>query len=329
MIIEQSVLHIFDFLTENNIFSDNPIDLSDPSIYDFIAKHIKNTINSTNAEQGIVSRDSTFAIMYSERVDFIDFSKRIANEILRLLSMSNSRNSFDLLLTKYNDNDVDYISFIFLKHKPSFTRMVETNELGISNQIIKHSSIFVSSNQKVDNFAIVNMSDFTVRFLEEKIDINAEPSPLFSKNLFSCVKTTKPTKEILKKVDKIVEEVALAYEVNPVVALTNAKNYVNEKLESNEEIITDKLSEDIFPESLEMQEKFTSLAKEKEIPVKIEVDKKVASKVIKNQKIKTDTGIEVIFPAEYSQNHDFIEFINNPDGTISIQIKNIAKISNK
>ena len=207
--------------------------------------------------------------------------------------------------------------------------MVETNELGISNQIIKHSSIFVSSNQKVDNFAIVNMSDFTVRFLEEKIDINAEPSPLFSKNLFSCVKTTKPTKEILKKVDKIVEEVALAYEVNPVVALTNAKNYVNEKLESNEEIITDKLSEDIFPESLEMQEKFTSLAKEKEIPVKIEVDKKVASKVIKNQKIKTDTGIEVIFPAEYSQNHDFIEFINNPDGTISIQIKNIAKISNK
>ena len=46
----------------------------------------------------------------------------------------------------------------------------------------------------------------------------------------------------------------------------------------------------------------------------------------RSQKIKTDTGIEITFPAEYAGNDDFIEFINQPDGTISIAVKNIGKI---
>ena len=59
------------------------------------------------------------------------------------------------------------------------------------------------------------------------------------------------------------------------------------------------------------------------------MDKEFVIKTGKNHKIKTDTGIEVSFPADYFKNKDFIEFINNPDGTISIQLRNIGKIINK
>ena len=48
-----------------------------------------------------------------------------------------------------------------------------------------------------------------------------------------------------------------------------------------------------------------------------------------NVKIVTDIGVEVIFPAEYYQNNEYIEFINNDDGTISIQINNIGEVINK
>ena len=49
----------------------------------------------------------------------------------------------------------------------------------------------------------------------------------------------------------------------------------------------------------------------------------------RSHKIKTDTGIEITFPSEYIENTDFIRFINNPDGTLSIELKNIGKIVNK
>ena len=40
-------------------------------------------------------------------------------------------------------------------------------------------------------------------------------------------------------------------------------------------------------------------------------------------KIKTDNGIELSVPTDVYKNKDAIEFINNPDGTISILITNV------
>ena len=49
----------------------------------------------------------------------------------------------------------------------------------------------------------------------------------------------------------------------------------------------------------------------------------------RNHKIRTDTGIEITFPTEYSHNPDFIEFVSMPNGMISIELKNIGNIENR
>ncbi len=46
-------------------------------------------------------------------------------------------------------------------------------------------------------------------------------------------------------------------------------------------------------------------------------------------KIRTDTGIDITFPAEYGKNPDFLEFESNLDGTLSIRIKNVGAIENR
>ena len=43
----------------------------------------------------------------------------------------------------------------------------------------------------------------------------------------------------------------------------------------------------------------------------------------------TDTGIEIKIPMEQYNSTDSIEFITNPDGTISVLIKNIGKITSR
>ena len=50
---------------------------------------------------------------------------------------------------------------------------------------------------------------------------------------------------------------------------------------------------------------------------------------VRNHKIRTDTGIEISFPAEMGSNSEYIEFVNEPNGLISIELKNIGSIENR
>ncbi|MCZ1331056.1 nucleoid-associated protein, partial [Enterococcus faecium] len=40
-------------------------------------------------------------------------------------------------------------------------------------------------------------------------------------------------------------------------------------------------------------------------------------------------GIELIVPVDVYRNPDLIEFVNNPDGTISVMIKNVDEVLNR
>lgn len=53
------------------------------------------------------------------------------------------------------------------------------------------------------------------------------------------------------------------------------------------------------------------------------------TKKFEKQYLKTDTGIEINIPMEQYQDANQVEFITNPDGTISVLIKNINQISTR
>ena len=89
------------------------------------------------------------------------------------------------------------------------------------------------------------------------------------------------------------------------------------------------MADSVFASSDVLKREFVEEAKKAGIPEKVYINRDLALKSTKSHKIKTDTGIEISFPADYTSNSDYIEFINNPDGTISIELKNIGKIVNK
>ncbi|MED9788137.1 MAG: nucleoid-associated protein, partial [Latilactobacillus curvatus] len=44
------------------------------------------------------------------------------------------------------------------------------------------------------------------------------------------------------------------------------------------------------------------------------------------QKLKLSNGIELIVPIDVYQNPNLFEFINHPDGTMSVEIKNVEEV---
>ena len=78
-----------------------------------------------------------------------------------------------------------------------------------------------------------------------------------------------------------------------------------------------------------MKEAFAEKIREAGMPAEISVENPKVVKSMRSHKLKTDTGIEIKIPTEYLQDNRYVEFINNPDGTISIALKHIGKIVNR
>jgi hypothetical protein len=57
--------------------------------------------------------------------------------------------------------------------------------------------------------------------------------------------------------------------------------------------------------------------------------KEISEKKYGKQKLKLSNGIELIVPLDVYRNPDLIEFVNNPDGTISVTIKNVDEMINR
>ena len=139
----------------------------------------------------------------------------------------------------------------------------------------------------------------------------------------------KSSEEVLKTLTKITEQVAEEHEENPALMVSRVKNYLRQTTESSPSVTTEDLSSHVFSESEELKTAFEKRAEEEEIPEEVVLPKTAAVRKLKNQRIRTDTGIELTFPTEYFSSPDFIEFTNHPDGTISIELKHIGKITNR
>ena len=76
----------------------------------------------------------------------------------------------------------------------------------------------------------------------------------------------------------------------------------------------------------ELTEKLEKYHLEKEV---IRPKSENTIKKFQKQHLTTDTGIEITIPMEEYKNPDRVEFLTNPDGTVSVLIKNIGRLRTK
>ena len=105
---------------------------------------------------------------------------------------------------------------------------------------------------------------------------------------------------------------------------------MKKEIQESGSLNVEKISEKIYGDTPEIQEEFDAKM-EKYHMNKAEVTPKsqATTKRFEKQYLKTDTGIEINIPMEQYQDASQVEFITNPDGTISVLIKNINRISTR
>ena len=306
--LKRAIVHILDANSGVSVYSEEELDVTDASINSFITKHIEKVFEDASMRNAEFSENSGFKYHLAEYIKdenyFITMSKFIAQRVYEGVTQS--------------DNKIGY------------THQVLQDDGKVKNQIINHYAILPTTSQKIAECAFIFEDDFSIKYLGKKRKIDGETTDLIADVLLECIYDIS-SRESVNAVCKIAKKVTEENGGDTIETLSKMKEYITENIEEGETefIDTEQVADKIFDGKPGMKSEFIDKIEKANVPQKVEVNSYVTKKLASNVKIVTDIGVEVIFPAEYYQNNEYIEFINNDDGTISIQINNIGEVINK
>ena len=170
-----------------------------------------------------------------------------------------------------------------------------------------------------------------LKVIEKKYDVNGVKTNYFSQLFLQCHGSLSP-KSKLAIVAKAVDDVQKKFyhESEQFEVQMETKSIINQALEEDGGFAVPVLIDKIFKEQEEMKEQvIEKLDKYHLTETEVEPQNPATTRKYGKQNLITDTGIEIRIPMEQYQNKDKVDFITNPDGTISVLIKNVGSIISK
>lgn len=331
--IKQVIVHILDGTVGMAVLSDTLVDFSS-EFAEFLREHIFKIVSGDDCKYcEFYKNESEIYQMLSSYEDenFIEVSKRIAEQLYDIMNSNIDIPSADLMVVRFKAADEEYLALLKMNFKTSYTHRTVPEEAGNRNEIVRYKAVLPSETQRLSEAAIINLKDFKVTLLEKKYEVNGEKTNYFSFLFLKCASHLSH-KTKLSLVTKAVENVQKEHygEENQFEAHMRAKSIIQEELNEKGGFQVEELADKIFEEEPELKAAFQDKI-EKYDMVKEEIMPQSETTVRKYQKqhLLTDTGIEIKIPMEQYKNPKSVEFITNEDGTISVLIKNIGHLQAK
>lgn len=332
--LKRAIMHILDGNSGVSVYSEEELDISDASINSFITKHIEKIFEDASMRTGEFADNSGLKYHISEyKKDedyFIKMSQFIAQRVYEGVTQSEKPDSSDLVVCDCIINERPIIAILKCENKIGYTHQVLQDDGKVKNQIINHYAILPTTSQKISECAFIFTDDFSIKYLGKKRKIDGESTDLIADVLLECIYDISP-RESVNAVCKIAKKVTEENGGDSIETMSKMKEYITESVEKGETefVDTKEVAEKIFDGKPGMRDEFIEKIEKANVPERVEINSYVTKKLSSNIKITTDIGVEIVFPAEYYQNSEYVEFINNDDGKISIQINNIGEIINK
>ena len=334
MNINHAILHIFDAQSAVTIFSEQELELDTRAVKSFVTKHLKRSRNAADNHPGSFTQESAFAAelkryFFGERT-FIDLSQQIAEFLCEQLSHAEKPSSADILVADFEDDEeTRWFAILIMESRMAFMHEVANDAGTVAAKIARHHAILPAPTQKIASYALVRSRDLAVLYQDKPHTIMGADTQLIVDGLLQCTTGTS-AKEVIDTVTRAVAEAAEEHGANAAVALAATKAAMVEQVEVDEELPPWDIVDEVFAEEPALQATVRQKLEEEHVPERVSVERAHAERPsVRSQKIRTDTGIEITFPVEMSKNSEYIAFKNEPNGLISIELKNIGAIESR
>lgn len=331
IIIRNAIVHILDSTIGMPVFSDQFLELG-PDLNDFLRGHIYKIAVSDdkkncrfNDEEGFL-----FKCMKSFTEDnMISASQEIAGNLYTIMNQNITIPPGDFFAVTYQTGSSLYLALLKMNYKETYIHYAYSQEGMNYNDIIKQKVTLPSEGARLSEAVLINLQDFTLELVERKYDINGVKANYLSTLFLQC-DTELSQKSKLNIITKAVEQVQEKYFGNDFDKAMEIKSVIHEEYTNQGTISAESVGEKLFGEQAEIKEEFSEKLKKYNLETEeVKPVNKQTTKKFEKQYLTTDTGIEINIPMDQYNDKNNVEFINNPDGTISVLIKNISSITSK
>lgn len=331
MIIKTGIIHILDSSVGVPVLSDCPIDLAS-DLSDFLKAHIEKFTESDDLKPCRFSETSEIKglLQACTPENFVETSKSLSEALYDIMTANIDIPAADIAIVVFSCKGEDYLAFLKMNYKTSYTHTTRDKEGRNSNDIILQRALLPALGQKLSEAFVVNLSSGDLLLTEKKYEVNGEKRFYFSELYLECLAPLSQ-KSKLDLMTRAVEQVNKKYYgEDDAKRKMEIKHVIYQELEDEGAIKVEDIKQKVFPDSPEMQSELDEKLEKYQLSYEV-VEPKHDETVRKFQKqrLTTDTGIEITIPMEEYQNPDRVEFITNEDGTISVLIKHIGQLSSR
>lgn len=332
--INKSILHVLDTNASIPVLSDALLNMNQ-TVSEFIEKHVNKSVKDPGVKRTSFRVGSPFKRRIQNYQSNPHELVRISSEISQLFFDYMVENieipSADLLFVDFHLNHENFLGILKFNYKQGYIHYVNTDNQSI-NDIILQQCVLPSGGQKLDEFILINLTNSTMEEIllkEKKYLINNEKEFYISSQLLLC-EPALSEKEAFEIVEKTVNEI-IRKEYNGDHEKTNmAKTVIVDDFITDSEIDIENIASVVFDGDETVQERFMERLEQRGLfEKKFQITSTIENKICGKQKFITDTGIEIYIPSDQLKRRDIIEFVNNPDGTISVEIKKIGLLNHK
>lgn len=331
--IKKVIVHILDSTVGLPVLSDGEIQFGS-DFAEFLREHIYRIIEGDDGKECEFYREqSEIYHMLTEYTDknFVEMSRQSAELLYGIMNSNIEIPPADLVVVRFRAGEGEYLAFLKMNFKTSYTHRTLSNEEGSCNEIIRYKATLPAQSQKLQEAAVIDLESFSVRLIEKKYEVNGEKTDYFSYLFMKC-SSHLSHKSKLSIVTRAVEQVQKKNyeEYEQYEEHMRAKSIIQEELTENGGFAVEELADRIFEGQPEMREEFQEKM-ERYNMVKEEVTPQSDNTVRKyqTQHLLTDTGIELKIPMEQYKDSGRVEFITEQDGSISVLLKRIGHIQAK
>ena len=325
IIIHQAILHVLDTTLDAPVLSGGGMELTAEKTA-YLQNHIEKLLASDEIRQCRPLPDSAFRNELEHNQDFIDLSCRIAGVLFDYMHAHTTIPGADLAVVDFTRDGTPWLGILKLNYKNGYTHYTETVEGAPVNSIIQQRACLPTQSGKVEEGALVNLTDYSMRLLEKKYDIDGHKEFYLSSVVFQYTQAEPEKKKLQAIQEAAAQAVKDAYEDEPHADAQVAMLIANQAADNNNQVSVEQVRQQLAEEYPLAAVPFDDYVEKSEVLEEAAAPVTVTPARIRrmeSRSIRTANGIEVKIPTELLNSDSELEFLHDPDGSVSLLIKNV------
>ena len=325
IIIHQAILHVLDTTLDAPVLSGSSMELTAEKTA-YLQNHIEKLLASDDIRQCRPLPDSAFKNQLEHNQDFIDLSCRIAGVLFDYMHAHTTIPGADLAVVDFTRDGAPWLGILKLNYKNGYTHYTETVQGAPVNSIIQQRACLPTQSGKVEEGALVNLQDLSMRLLEKKYDIDGHKEFYLSSVVFQYTQAEPEKKKLQAIQEAAAQAVKDAYVDEPHADAQVAMLIATEAADNDNQISVEQVRRQLAEEYPLAAVPFDDYVEKSEVIEHVEQPVTVTPSRIRrmeSRSIHTASGIEVKIPTEILSSDSEVEFLHDADGSVSLLIKNV------